>query len=164
MRVLFLDIDGVLNTDRNFQKQGKQSQPFDPEAIAALNRVLRETDAKIVVSSAWRIKPEGWTEAAQLEWLKELLASEGVKGEVVGFTPWLIIGEKEEFAPGHFMYPSSPRRDEIAAWLKDHPEVTSWVAVDDDFEAGPLNLVLCDEEDGLTDALADEVIEILQTP
>ena len=36
MRVVFLDIDGVLNTARNAVRQGGKAEPFDQEAVRAL--------------------------------------------------------------------------------------------------------------------------------
>ena len=52
MKVLFLDIDGVLN--------GHEKHPdspyttIRPDCVRRLNRVIKATDCKIVISSAWR--------------------------------------------------------------------------------------------------------------
>lgn len=61
MKILFLDIDGVLNHDvwfgsdayRNHQENWRVSM-FDPDCVARVNRILQETGAKLVVSSSWR--------------------------------------------------------------------------------------------------------------
>lgn len=47
-RVIFLDIDGVLSTARNAYGM------WDSEAMNNLIKIIRATDAKIVVSSTWR--------------------------------------------------------------------------------------------------------------
>lgn len=156
LKVVFLDIDGVLNTQRNCLAQDGRARPFDSSAVTALNRVLRATGAKIVVSSTWRIKPVTWSEERRLQWLDELLMLEGMPaGIVVGYTPVLY----SELTPGNMV--ARPRREEIQAWLDLHPEVAGWVAIDDDPDAGPENLVLCDEGDGLTDDLAARAIAYL---
>lgn len=51
MKIIFLDIDGVLN--------GHARHPngycgIDPACVYRLNRIVAETGAKVVVSSAWR--------------------------------------------------------------------------------------------------------------
>jgi len=66
--VIFLDIDGVLATDKQFfmKKVNYHSRnpeaaelgapyPFDPGCVEKLNRILRETGARIVLSSDWRL-------------------------------------------------------------------------------------------------------------
>lgn len=61
MKYLFLDIDGVLNhvlwftslAYRNNQNNWKVSM-FDPACVKRVNKILRETGAKLVVSSSWR--------------------------------------------------------------------------------------------------------------
>lgn len=58
-------------------------------------------------------------------------------------------------------YSGRPR--EILAWLEDHPEVTSWVALDDDRMTlpEPWRLVLTDGDVGITDRDADAAAVIL---
>ena len=114
MRILFLDIDGVLNceeayktgeckyvewTDDNGYKQNHQS--FCSWSKEYLNRLIEETDAKIVVSSTWR--REGLT------WLRKVWEIEGMKGEIIDITPsfrGLVSGY------------GIPRGIEIDAWLQ----------------------------------------------
>lgn len=156
MHVVFLDIDGVLNTGRNGRKQNGRPRPFDPEAIIAVNRILAETGARIVVSSAWRIQRT----VAELD---ELMMLEGLpRGSVLDSTPFLRIGEKVEFQPNQFLYHAEPRWKEIEAWLAEHPDVTRWVVIDDDEDARPD--ILCDFEQGLTIDAAATAIDILRRP
>jgi len=65
---IFLDIDGVLATDKQFfmsraRYHGKSPvaaelgvpYPFDPGCVDKLNQILRDTGARIVLSSDWRL-------------------------------------------------------------------------------------------------------------
>ena len=61
MKVIFLDIDGVLNymdfwykRRLEFEKTGKFGPSFDEEKIKILSEIVSETGAKIVLSSTWR--------------------------------------------------------------------------------------------------------------
>lgn len=61
MKVIFLDIDGVLNSFRTavayngYGHLGSKEHKCDPVAIAMLQRLCKETNAKVVISSTWRI-------------------------------------------------------------------------------------------------------------
>lgn len=58
MKVIFLDIDGVLNRK---QTPNPRKFPFivDPVLLGRLNRLLGLTDTKVVLSSNWRYDPAG---------------------------------------------------------------------------------------------------------
>lgn len=59
MKAIFLDIDGVLNSDEYFDKisnldiQGIEKE-IDIEKVKLLKEAINETGAKIVLSSSWR--------------------------------------------------------------------------------------------------------------
>ena len=61
-KVIFLDFDGVLNTEYQqdlLQYKGKPWQDeygalFDPNAVKQLKRIIDATNADIVVESSWR--------------------------------------------------------------------------------------------------------------
>jgi histidinol phosphatase-like enzyme len=66
MNVIFLDFDGVLNHQLWYKRRMDEVDTesivskypfyeFDPESIKRLNRIVKETNSKIVVSSSWRI-------------------------------------------------------------------------------------------------------------
>ena len=64
MKVIFLDFDGVLNTENYQVRRRSEGLPvmdsyghlFDPEAIANLGSILEAVpDAKIVVESSWKV-------------------------------------------------------------------------------------------------------------
>ena len=52
MSILFLDIDGVLNTHENDPEV--MCGQIHRDKVQLLNGVLRDTGARIVLSSAWR--------------------------------------------------------------------------------------------------------------
>lgn len=61
MKVIFLDIDGVLNTQQTFmkiyeewKKTGERRTEIDLERVGFLKEIVAATDAKIVLSSSWR--------------------------------------------------------------------------------------------------------------
>ena len=61
-KYLFLDFDGVLNTDRYAKRLRKEGidpfdefgAMFDPDTISNLRSIVEQTDCKIVLSSTWR--------------------------------------------------------------------------------------------------------------
>lgn len=63
-RVIFLDIDGVLNSEEYFIKRQKNwsgefkfSYDLDTIAVERLNRIIENTKVEIVLSSSWRLSP-----------------------------------------------------------------------------------------------------------
>jgi len=95
MRLLFLDIDGVLNGH----------EPLDPEVmcgrihadkVALLNGVLRQTGAMLALSSAWRyLVLRGEMNMSGLEWL---LRSHGIMANrLIGVTRKDHMRESPEF-------------------------------------------------------------------
>jgi hypothetical protein len=106
---------------------------FDEKSIKVLNSILEETNAEIVVSSDWRLH-------ASIEELGDYYESQGIikrpidGTEIFHYTNWL----EEGFIKDHGEFPWSRTEDleqqrhfEIKRWLRDHPEVTHWVAIDD---------------------------------
>ncbi len=151
MRVLFLDIDGVLNSRkfimavRNGQISDRGAQ-IDPERVYKLKRVLDAVpDLKIVISSSWRI-------GRTLEELKQLLPA--FMDEIIGKTPSSPDDPEEE-----------GRGYEILDWLKYHPEVTSYVVLDDEqFDMGPVMdcLVKTPTMGGIRDEDVETIIKIFE--
>lgn len=111
MKVIFLDVDGVLNSDDYFDKtmnlniQGIESE-IDVEKIKILKKAIVETGAKVVLSSSWR-----YTRKAQE--LKELLSHYGIYTDS---TPFI----------------QNKRGLEIKKWLIDNSDVDDYVILDDE--------------------------------
>ena len=160
MKILFLDIDGVLNDHRSIT--------CEPENLllrqcAVLERVIQATGCKLVISSAWRyvVKPE-----QMQEWLR----ARGVpSAQVIGSTPTgEEMGRPTVEIPGGggaLMYANEKRGDEITMWLLDY-EVEKFAIVDDERKTNMGSLesivVWTDRDTGLTDADGDTIIARLK--
>jgi len=58
MKVIFLDIDGVLNCDHTTNPR-KFPYVVDKKLLARFKKLLSRTGAKVVLSSSWRLDPVG---------------------------------------------------------------------------------------------------------
>ena len=54
MKILFLDIDGVLNSWRYDQERISLQDNIDETRLPLLSRIVSSTNAKIVLTSSWR--------------------------------------------------------------------------------------------------------------
>lgn len=117
MKVVFLDFDGPLIPVMSHQAGRKLEEKAWPACIAALNRITDATAAGIVLSTSWRWPSANGPQAS------ELLKLWGATGDVIGATPILDTAWK----PDSKVWTAVPRGREIAAWLKDHREVESFV-------------------------------------
>ena len=60
MKIIFLDIDGVLCTAKSVgllktNIDGRLAKQFDPDCVVRLNHITDATGAQIVISSSWRL-------------------------------------------------------------------------------------------------------------
>lgn len=128
-KVLFLDIDGVLNS--NFWNDRHQAEIsdgtlIDEEKIKLLALLIRETNAEIILHSGWRfwfdaeLKPL-CTEAGKLV---EQLEKENLY--ISGVTPDLTTEEIRKTRKFSLV-----KADEILLWINLHDDVTEWVVLDD---------------------------------
>lgn len=153
MKVLFLDIDGVLNG--HFFDRAAESSTINPACVARLNRVLAETRCSIVISSAWRYMILGG--AMTLRGFEYMLRTHGVHcvGGVIGHT-------RADTSPGSDY---EERGRQCREWLKDHPEVKTFACVDDaQVGFSGLPIVRTDGAKGLTDEDAAALIGLLGRP
>ena len=128
-KVIFLDIDGVLNS--NFWNDGHQKEIsdgtlIDQEKVMLLAKLIRRTDAKIILHSGWRFwfDGEGKPLRREAERLVKMLAGEGLK--ISGMTPDLTTEEIRETKKFSLV-----KADEILLWLELHQEISGWVVLDD---------------------------------
>lgn len=120
MRAIFLDIDGVLNNQSHIIELrdnvlGKEQYtqlvkdlgeiPFDYRSCRLLQELIKETDAKVILSSTWRISSE---------LIKGIEKYAGIK--ITDITPTL----------------NDKRGKEIQQYLNEHNEITNYVILDDD--------------------------------
>lgn len=153
--VIFLDIDGVLNSvetmTRNFYAQPEKVRNCredrtdwpDAELVANLNYIIEQTNACIVVSSTWRYMG--------LEKVSECLYKAGVVGNIIDITG---------------KHPHGIRGYEIISWLSQyHYKVKNFVILDDDTDmvfVSPYS-VKTNVKTGLTKECAEEAVRILNT-
>lgn len=162
-KVIFLDIDGVLNTkwwytqmDRNTPKD-KYGYAFNPNAVANLKKILDETGADIVISSSW--KSFGFSE------LEEMWQDRGLPGKLIGITPNSVSDEMLLNADLDHMELFSIRGMEIKKWLTKHGKRVSHYVIIDDMdnmlpEQQP-HFVHTDPEIGISKENAAQAITIL---
>lgn len=116
MKVIFLDVDGVLNGINYVKSSEKFGVVVDPVRIKLLKTIVTATDAEIVLSSSWR-KHWGVTQndCDEIGLAINQIFRE-YKLSIYDKTPDL-----------HFK-----RAEEIKAWLSDYPETTHYVILDDE--------------------------------
>jgi Swiss Army Knife RNA repair-like protein len=134
MKVIFLDIDGVLNSTATPNPR-KFPYVVDEKLLKHLLFILEQTGAQVVLSSTWRYDPVG------------RLAAKHAGIPFVDVTPDM---------------PGAPRCGEIEAWLDAHPDVERHVVIDDDNDClDELPLFQPFASEGLTAEIARGVIDYL---
>lgn len=116
--VLFLDIDGVLNSTmywwRNNPLPLGQAGAIDPDAVKHLNQIVERANPTIILSSSWRgTKSDGYLR------VQSILAERGFVGALDGQTCWL----------------NCERHGEIADWLGRNEGWERFAVLDDDPDA-----------------------------
>lgn len=155
MRVIFLDVDGVLNSATLWKRdKPKNSTYMSPELCVRFKGMLdRLPDVKIVVSSTWRM---GFYNKI----ISMLSEYEVDSARFIGRTP---NGCKKIPGSEH-LYSSCERGEEIQEWLDENPGVESFVILDDNSDMAHLmpHLVLTTWADGLQDKHVEEIIKRLK--
>jgi hypothetical protein len=118
MKIIFLDIDGVIASLDHIRitslleedNPDKYGYAFDPRCVKNLQYIIKQTNAKLIISSSWKSMGK---EALLTMWkMREL------PGEIIGTTPDLLRGS---------------RGMEIQVWI-DTNDVTKFVIIDDDID------------------------------
>ena len=162
MKAIFLDIDGVLNTDfseSSVRVGGVVYIGIDNSKVKQLKRIVDATGAEIVLSSDWRyefVVGAYKQEIPQAKYLSNKLRAQGLK----------IYDKTCDIA-------RFKRGKEIQHWLHEHPEVSNYVILDDhafavigEDDSGELkkHFILTTgkvDDGGLTPEIADAAIGIL---
>lgn len=153
-KILFLDIDGVLNSDQfdsAFFRDINNSiftknVRFCPLAIENLLMILQDVrDVEVVISSDWRI-------TFSLDDLKTFFQDAGLpSSRFIDVTPRIV----------EHIFRRTPRGKEIQKYLDEHPEVGKFVILDDKNDMLHLNkhLVRTDSKMGL---MYDKAIKVIK--
>lgn len=153
-KLLFLDFDGVLNSQQFYESRVNRASELDYNAVANLNAIIKATNCDVVISSTWR-------KFYSLEELRDVLVDYGLfpdfANKIIGVTPNLE-SKKEDSK----LWMSVPRGEEIKAYLESINFQGNYVCLDDDVDFLPGQpLVFCAYEDGLTAKEASLCMEIL---
>lgn len=173
-RILFLDMDGVVNSNsaiveylndlvdnKGMSKEDARQTYFKefrhmtelifPHLAHNVKRIVEEADADIVWSTTWRTILEYRNNIAGA---KEMLSRRGIPGDrLIGYTPIMQY---------------NLRRDEIREWIRKNPtkNVRRFAIVDDSSDAA-YNTKRCkffqtSVVHGLTNDIADQIIRWLK--
>lgn len=146
MKAIFLDIDGVLNSNehtafiKSFIIYGDNMiEPFDDECLYNLKYIVDETDAKIIITSIWRLFPD------YLYILMNKLEEYGLDKNVISLT----ISNKYK-----------DKLQEIAVKLKKLG-ITEYVVLDNDKTLNLDRHIITNNVTGLTKIDAKQAVKIL---
>lgn len=164
MKIIFLDIDGVLNCENayrsgecnytewvNHRGEKDHHQTFCSWSKELLNKLIDETDAKIVISSTWR--------SSGIEFMKSVWELEGMSGEIIGLTP-NFRGEVDGY--------TIPRGCEIEKWLRDNG--FSHINWDKDIQqeyidkTGIENYIIIDDDGDMLYGQRNHFVHVLPSP
>lgn len=135
-KIIFLDCDGVINSVQ-WEAVRKDMPPasviddaIDPRCLERIVSICKETGAKIVLSSDWRIN---WPFA------RTRLEHAGIPdGLIIDRTPVLnVISGMHHYSRG----------EEVKAWLDEHDDIYDYIIIDD-------------REDFLTDQIKLHLVHI----
>lgn len=155
-RVIFLDVDGVLNSHpflhglEGTTWNDSDEHMLDPVAVALLQELVDRTGADVVLSSSWRYDH---TPAE----MQAMLTAAGCQVAVVGATPTAL--EDINVPCGQ----TRQRGHEIATWLEEHPGVDAFIILDDDADMAHLGhrLVQTTFAVGLTPEHVERAVRML---
>lgn len=165
LKILFLDIDGVLNnvSSKTMWVCGPCNYGIDPNNVKVLKKIIKKTDSKIVWITSWRRHPDNFI------WYFSTYSHFS--------NPFPEIREKlKKFT--YSEYPIAPhtyggnKSNDVSLWFKDNKlDITKneckFAILDDQDDEGleiyKNSFFRTDIQTGLTDELADKVIAHLNS-
>ncbi|QFJ55082.1 HAD domain-containing protein [Pseudobutyrivibrio xylanivorans] len=159
--VIFLDVDGVLNSkfwDNEHQREISEGKYVDVDSVKLFSKLVKKTDAKVILHSGWRfwfddkMKPN----RAEARFFTDVLEKEGIL--ISGVTPDLTTEEIRKAKKFSLV-----KADEILQWLKDNP-TDNWLVIDDlDLHNSEItsHQVKTDAEVGLTENDVEKALDLL---
>ena len=162
-KVIFLDIDGVLNPKwwERKEKADRFGCLFDAKTVANLAKIVEETEAEIVVSSSWKLMG--------LQTLQDMWKERKLPGNIIDITPNYM---SDELLLNAGMSDSDIdsldiRGIEIKGWLVLHgADVSNYVIIDDMddiLSEQQSHFVQTDPEFGITNDDVKKVVHLLNT-
>lgn len=154
MKVIFLDIDGVMNCyvqGFNWEVRKDRVPMIHDDLVERLNRIVAETGAYLVLSSTWRLASD-W---------HDTMNKAGITDRWLGRTP-------RKPRPTGASFEWCERGKEIWEWLRRHgsKDVTRFCILDDDSDMLPHQKHFKTDilKGGLTEEIAQQVIAYLNAP
>ena len=147
-KIIFLDIDGVLNTEQQQWKCQIEGIPpadkfgytFDPKAVYYLGEILNITDTEIVLSSSWKF--------LGMSVLQDMWQARRLPGTITDITPDNQEGKGLE----------------IKEWLeKQQNDIDNYVILDDEDVALPeqqVHFVKCNPQFGVNKKVMEAVLRV----
>lgn len=123
MKILFLDIDGVLNSREYDRRRDMNMQTnIDQSRLPLVKEIIDKTGAKIVLISTWR---NHWNRDESIcdedgNYINRLFSKYGIA--IYDKTPDLGLLSK--------------RKDEVKAWLSEHADEVERFVILDDYRFG----------------------------
>lgn len=149
MKIIFLDVDGVLATPDNWMKGAPRHPIFayhwNPVCVQRLNEIIEATDAQIVLSSTWRHEFN-----ADTKLLKPLFEHNKVNRVPFDITP---------------RYYMRKRQDEIKEWFDAANTKPEKFIILDDWQIDGFGkyFIRCDERYGITEEIKEKAIKLLNS-
>ena len=156
MKYIFLDFDGVLNTEKHqaylrsirMNTCDGYGPIFDPDAVECMRCIVsRVPDCCIVIISSWKFEGE--------DRMYKLWQDRNLPGVLAGITPTLIPESLDDLYAG--------KGREIKAWLASHP-TSHYVILDDvpDFLSKQMpHYIEINPIVGITPDVVEHAVEIL---
>lgn len=152
MKVIFLDVDGVLNSSehrRRMLRQGDYSILLEPHHLDLLRELVNASGASLVLISSWR---KYWTKEGSIDSagkrLEEALHQVGLS--IYDKTPVLRDGTRSQ---------------EIEQWMKCHTYIDEYVILDDNDFLWSKKLrphwICCPSDTGITTDLIKVALDVL---
>lgn len=161
-KIIFLDFDGVLNTEHYQGLLRYQGEPwqdehgafFDPNAVKQLRRIIDATGADIVIESSWKY--------LGLDAMKELWKVRNLPGRVIDITPSSVSDEYLLKNLDTTMIHCKGM--EIASWLSEQAEDIRYAIIDDEYvilDSQLPHFILTNPYEGITEEQTNRTISIL---
>ena len=116
MKIIFLDIDGVLNSEKYDRNRTEEQGNIDKTRLPPLKKLVDETGALIVLSSSWR-----------KHWEKDKDKCDDIGRELINdFAKYdLFIYDKTTCTV------KNDRAEEIRMWLANNDNIEAFIIIDD---------------------------------
>lgn len=148
MNIIFLDIHGVMNTNKHkvvsFKHAGHE---FDPKSVANLKQIINITNSKIVITSSIRLNKS-------IVELREIFSHYDLANYVVGKTP--KIGNYRSLDIDEYITQSRN---------SNRHQINKFIIFDDAknlYNAYFDRLILIDENFGINEEAVNEAIDLLK--